>query len=90
MHSQYALRCAFMHSSFNSDRRNIVFCCAFLSVLMLAGAPVCESGDMFGCDYYSDNYREPMTGSDALELFLELISSAAVGYWLAHIRWKKN
>lgn len=75
---------------FFSDGRNIVFCCAFLSVLMLAGGPVCESGDMFGCEYYSDDYREPMTGPDALELFLELISSAAVGYWLAHIRWKKN
>ena len=76
-------------ASFFTDGRNIVFWCAFVSFLMLAGGPVCESGDMFGCDYYSDDYREPMTGPDALKLFLELTFSAATGYWLAYLRWKK-
>ena len=77
-------------ASFFTDGRNIVFWCAFVSLLVSAGGPVCESGDMFGCDYYSDDYREPMTGPDALKLFLELIFSASAGYWLAHFRWKKN
>lgn len=76
-------------TSFFADGRTIVFWCALVSLLVSAGGPVCESGDMFGCDYYSDDYREPMTGPDALKLFLELTFSAATGYWLAYLRWKK-
>jgi len=76
-------------TTFFADGRTIVFWCALVSLLVSAGGPVCESGDMFGCDYYSDDYREPMTGPDALKLFLELTFSAATGYWLAYLRWKK-
>ena len=73
-----------------TDARNIVFWCAVITLLMSAGGPVCESGDMFGCDYYRDDYREPLEALAALKLFFKAVLSCGVGYLFAYLRWKMS
>lgn len=77
-------------AAFIKDGRDIMFLCALVTLLMSAGGPICESGDIYGCDYFSDDYREPIAGPEVLKLFLEILLSALTGYWLAYFKWKKN
>jgi len=54
-----------------------------ITMIIGAGGEVCSSSDMFGCNEYSGDYREPWSISQRLEFFVKICGVILLGWWMA-------
>lgn len=69
--------------SYLMDVGKVIFFSALITIIFGTGGEICSDSDMFGCNEYSGEYREPWSISRSLEFFVKVCGVALLGWWMA-------